>query len=122
MTLSPPPESPDDFSLVRDDPPSRWQRHLGLVPPRGLGTPRRVLFWTAVTWLPIAIWAWWAHRAIPEPGQTVEPLLEHFGVHVRLLLAIPLLIIAEPVAQKVMARLMPQFVNAGLVQPADRAT
>jgi hypothetical protein len=113
-------EPPDDVSLVLDDPPFRWQRRVGLIPRGGgLGVARRALFWTALAWLPIAVWAWAAGRALPEPGQTVEPLLEHFGVHARLLLGIPLLIVAEAVAQRTMGRLIPQFVHAGIVRPAD---
>lgn len=120
MSSSASPELLDELSLVQDDPPSRWQRRVGLIPRGGgLGAGRRALFWTALTWLPIVVWAWWAGRVLPEPGQTVEPLLEHFGVHARLLFGIPLLILAEVAAQRTMARLMPQFVNAGLVRPAD---
>src|SRR4249920_3211693 len=113
-------ESRDDVSLVQDDPPFRWQRRVGLIPRGGgLGVGRRALFWTALAWLPIAVWAWWAGRVLPEQGQTAEPLLQHFGVHARLLLGIPWLILAEAAAQQVMARLVPQFVHEGIVQPTD---
>ncbi len=111
-------ESRDDISLVHDDPPFRWQRRVGLIPRSGgLGIGRRALFWTAFGWLPIAVWAWWVGRALPEQGQAAEPLLQHFGVHARLLLGIPLLILAEGVAQRIMSRLIPQFVHAGIVGP-----
>jgi hypothetical protein len=113
-------EQRDDVSLVRDDPPFRWQRRVGLIPRSGgLGVGRRALFWTALAWLPIAVWAWWVGRALPAQGQTAEPLLQHFGVHARLLLGIPLLIVAEAVAQRIMAHLIPQFVHAGIVGPTD---
>jgi hypothetical protein len=49
------------------------------------------------------------------PGIASEPLLQHFGVHVRGLVAIPLLIMGEVVAQGIVGRLMPQFVRSGLV-------
>jgi hypothetical protein len=112
--------SHDDLSLVRDDPPFRWQRSVGLIPRAGgLGIGRRAVFWTAVAWLPIAVWAWVAGRALPEQGQAAEPLLQHFGVHARLLVGIPLLIVAQAVAQNIMARLIPQFVREGIVRPAD---
>ena len=120
MSSPAPLESRDDVSLVHDDPPFRWQRRVGLIPRGGgLGVGRRALFWTALAWLPIAVWAWWAGRALPEQGQAAEPLLQHFGVHARLLLGIPLLILAEAVAQRIMARLIPQFVHAGIVPPAE---
>jgi hypothetical protein len=117
--LPAPLESRDDVSLVQDDPPFRWQRRVGLIPRGGLGIGRRALFWTAFAWLPIAVWAWWAGRALPEQGQAAEPLLQHFGVHARLLLGIPLLILAEAVGQRIMHRLIPQFVRSGIVPPAE---
>lgn len=49
----------------------------------------------------------------------MEPLLQHFGVHARLLYGIPLLIIAEVASQSVTLRLIPQFVHAGIVRPED---
>ena len=119
MSSSTPLESRDDVSLVQDDPPFRWQRRVGLIPRGGLGIGRRALFWTAFAWLPIAVWAWWAGRALPEQGQAAEPLLQHFGVHARLLLGIPLLILAEAVGQRIMHRLIPQFVRSGIVPPAE---
>ena len=122
MDSSPAFESPDpsdDISLVRNDFPFRWQRRIGLIPRGGTGVGRRALFWTAVAWLPIAVWAWTVGRALPEQGQSVEPLLQHFGVHARLLFGIPLLIIAEMAAQRVTMRLMPQFLHTGIVRPED---
>jgi hypothetical protein len=74
---------------------------------------------TALTWLPVTVWAGWAGRALPDQTHAVEPLLQHFGVHTRLLLGIPLLIVAEAIAQQVTTRLVPQFVHAGIVQPDD---
>src|SRR5262245_56157539 len=114
------PDSRDDVSLVSNDPPFRLQQSVGLIPRSGgLGVGRRALLWTDITWLPIAVWAWWAGRALPFQGQVAEPLLAHFGVHARLLVGIPLLIVAEAAAQRVLARLVPQFVHAGLVRPEE---
>jgi hypothetical protein len=110
----------EDFSLVRDDPPFRWQRRLGLIPRTGdLPVARRAIFWTALAWLPMVIWAWSSGRMLARPGGAPEPLLQHYGVHARLLVAIPLLIFAETVAQAILARLVPYFVDARLVKPDD---
>lgn len=115
-------ESPDDLSLVRDDLPFRLQRRVGLIPrDGGLGVGRRALFWTALAWLPPVIWAWHAGRLFQGEGQTIEPLIQHLPLHARLLFGIPLLIVAEAIAQRVGARLIPQFVSAGLVKPDDSA-
>ncbi len=109
---------PVDFSLTRNDALMRAQRAIGLVPRTGLGVARRALVFAAVTWLPLAVWALVQGRAVS--GNVEEPLLAHFGIHVRALLAIPLLILAEAVSHGVTTRLMPQFLRAGLVPDSER--
>lgn len=106
-------------SLVRDDLLFRAERAVGLIPAAGAGIGRRAVLFAAVTWVPIAVWAAFAHRALPG-GPVAEPLLEHFGVHVRCLVAIPLLVIGEAMAQAQTLSLVPYFVRSGLVTEADR--
>jgi len=103
------------LSLVRDDPPFRALRSVGLIPPTGLGLVRRAIFFALLSWLPIAIWSWTAGRAIStEAG---EPLLQHFGVHVRCLVAIPILILAQGLAHSITTHLLPWFVKSGVITP-----
>lgn len=102
-----------DFELARGDVLFRLQRRLGLIPANGLGLVRRAVFWSLLGWLPIAIWALVTQRALP--GDSVEPLLAHFGVHARLLVAVPLLILAEGPASALAAHLLRQFIVAGVV-------
>jgi len=113
--MSQPESGTDDlsFSLVRGDPWFRVQRAIGLIPPTGLGIVRRCLVFALVTWLPIAIWAMLWQRAFP--GEIEEPLLRHFGVYVRCLVAIPLFILAELVGDLLPRQLIPYFVSSGLV-------
>jgi hypothetical protein len=113
--MSQPESGTDDlsFSLVRGDPWFRVQRAIGLIPPTGLGIVRRCLVFALVTWLPIAIWAMLWQRAFP--GEIEEPLLRHFGVYVRSLVAIPLFILAELVGDFLPRQLIPYFVSSGLV-------
>lgn len=105
------------LSLIRGDAMMRVGRRIGLVPQGGLGVARRAVALALVTWLPIAIWALFARRALP--GEVLEPLLQHFGVQVRCLVAIPLFVLAEGVAHGITTRLLPHFVHSGLVAPAD---
>ena len=104
-------------SLVQDDPAFRVQRALGLIPREGLGTGRRVVFFALLTWLPIALWALYTGRAFS--GAVAEPLIRHFGIHARLLVALPLLIVCEAIAHQRTELLIPQFLRSGVV-PEER--
>jgi hypothetical protein len=106
------------FSIVRGDPPFRVQRALGLIPAHGLGVGRRALLATAITWLPVVVAVAIAGRI--APGSVPEALLQHFGVHVRLLLGLPVLILGEALLETMVARVIPQFTLRGLVTAADR--
>lgn len=111
----------EPFSLVRGDWLFRIQRALGLIPPDGgLGVGRRALLLALLTWLPIVVWASLTGRALP-PGRVSEPLLEHFGVHVRCLVAIPLFIVAEATTHAMSMQLVPYFVSSGLVRGEERS-
>src|SRR5262245_27247517 len=102
------------LSLVRGDALLRAQRAIGIVPREGLGVGRRALAFALITWALLAIWA--LVRGIALPGVVDEPPFQHFGIHVRCLVAIPLLIVAEGVSHGVTTRLLPQFLRAGLVR------
>jgi len=115
----PPPESEEvALSLVRGDLGFRLQRAIGLIPRDGLGVGRRALVLAAFTWLPIAAWATGTGRALGGVG---EPLLQHFGVSARCLVAIPLFVLGEALAHATTLRLLPHFLRSGLVGEADRA-
>ena len=105
------------MSLV-DDVALRLQRQVGLVPAGGLGVFRRAVFFALLTWLPLAAWALYAGRILP--GSVDEPLLVHFGVHVRFLLAVPALILGEAMAHRLSTRLIPHFLTSGMVPPSQR--
>jgi len=106
------------FSLVQGGPPYRIQQKLRLIPSRGLGVPRRMLCFMLLTWVPIMVWAIVHERVYA--GVVAEPLLQHFGVHVRCLVVIPLLIAAEAMAEGVSRRVVPYFVTSGLVSEATK--
>jgi hypothetical protein len=106
------------FSLVQGGPPYRLQQKIGLIPRRGLGVPRRMIFFMLLTWVPIMVWALVNERMFV--AAVSEPLLQHFGVHVRCLVAIPLLIAAEAVAEAISRRIFLYFVSSGLVTEATK--
>ena len=104
----------DQFSLVRDGFFYRLQRGLGLIPAGGGGFMRRAVAYALITWLPLVIAACCAGTAIESPGGN-EPLLGHIGIHVRCLVAIPLLVLAEGIAQKLIPLGLREFKQSGLV-------
>jgi hypothetical protein len=104
------------FSLVQGGLPYYIQQKLGLIPSRGLGIPRRMLFFILLTWAPIMAWAIVSRRLFP--GIATEPLLYHFSVHVRCLVAIPLFITAEAIVEGISQRIFPYFVTSGIVTGA----
>jgi len=117
--IPPEPQTTDTepLSLVRGDAAWRLQRAIGLIPADGLGIGRRAIGLALFTWLPIAIWAWY-HQSI-SGIRTAEPLLTHFGVHTRLLIAIPLMVVAEGMVHSIMPRLVPYFLSSGVLPPSE---
>jgi hypothetical protein len=112
------------FAEVADDALHRAQQALGLVPrDGGAGIARRIAIAIAVTWLPLVLYALWQRRLLP--GTVSEPLLQHFGVHARLLVSLPLLLVAEATLRATLRDALPQFLSRGLVDetqiPAFRA-
>ena len=63
------------------------------------------------------VWAAMKGRALP--GAVAEPLFEHFGIHVKLLIALPALVIGEAVAHGVSRKLIPYFRTSGVVADRD---
>lgn len=114
---APTPDPEPSLSLVYDEPPLRWQRALHLAPAVGLGVARRSLLLAAFAWVPIAVWALLHGRFVDAPFG--EPLLRHYGVHVRCLFAIPMLIVGESTIYKSALYYLPQFISSGLI---DRLT
>ena len=104
------------FSPVDNELPLRWFRRLHLVPPGGLGSIRRAVFFAAVSWLPIAAWAALHDKLLDF--DSAESLARHYGVQVRCLVAVPLFIIAESTLHAVATRIAANFVTSGTVAPA----
>jgi hypothetical protein len=75
------------------------------------GVARRMLCFILLTWAPIMAWAIVNRRLFP--GNATEPLLPHFSVHVRCLVAIPLFIAAEAIDGAISQRISPYFVTSG---------
>lgn len=123
-TTPAPQDTPQDqaaqlaFSPIDNELPLRWQRALHLAPAGDLGVGRRAVFFALLTWLPIAIWAFVRGRLVE--ADVGEPLLQHYGVHIRCLVVIPLLILGEASLHAATRRFLPQFLANGLVNDDTR--
>lgn len=106
-----------DFSLVRDDPLYRLQRRLKLIPAGGLGTVRRSVFFALPTWLPLAAWA--LLSGILFPGENRMTFLQQYGLHVRCLLSIPLLILGEAPLERGVRTVLTEFRRRDILCEAD---
>jgi len=114
----PSPDVPVSLFSPADDLLVRLQRAVRLVPRDGFGVKRRIALVIALTWAPIMVWAAaTGHFASASPG---DSLLNHLGVHVRCLIAVPLMLMAEPFAHRVLGTIVSTFVPSGLVSPEDR--
>jgi hypothetical protein len=99
---------------LRDDLLIRLQRRVGLAPADGLGVVRRAVVWGLVGWLPIAVWAMATGHAFAPGG---ESLLQHYGVTVRSLIAVPLMVIAEAVLAGTVRETAPWLIRSHLIDP-----
>jgi hypothetical protein len=106
--------------FARDESPVRWQRRFRLVPRNGIGLGRRAIFYALLTWVPLAVAAVLTNHALPGLESGAEPLLAHFGITVRCLVAIPLLILAEGAVLRVTVNMVRQFLANGIVTEAQR--
>ena len=111
-------EATPDLPLVYGDLPCRLQQWIGLMPAHGLGVGRRAFVAVLVTWVPLAIAALSAGHFLE--GATAEPLLQHFGLNVKFLVAVPVLIVGEALLDRLTQKKIPHFVESGLVTEADR--
>lgn len=104
----------EDFSLVRGGPLLRSLRFLHLaMPSAGLGA-RSAVFFCAVTWLPLLILSTMHGTALH--GGVAIPFLFDTPIAVRLLLAVPLLVMAERLIDARVSHALRHLVRSGLVR------
>jgi len=110
--------APDSAFSLLDDPLMRLLRALRLAPRQGFRAPGRAVLLAALTWLPIAVWAAATGRLaeLAWSGGAVR----HIELHVRCLLALPLLVLSEPIADRIVGAIVANFPASGLILAADR--
>lgn len=108
----------EDFSLVLGGPLFQLFRHIALSGNHLELLYRRLIIIPLIAWLPMLALSIFEGRAW---GGTVKvPFLLDVDVHARLLLALPLLIVAELVVYQRMRPVVHQFLARGLIPDAAR--
>jgi hypothetical protein len=111
-------QEPPDFSLVLGGPLYQLWRRMHLAGDTLDLLRRRVVITVLLTWGPLLILSVVEGRA--WGGSVALPFLYDIDVHVRLLLAVPLLIVAELIVHQRMRGVVGQFLSRGLIPNAAR--
>ncbi len=110
-------DEPAEFSLVQGGPFYQLLVWAGLMkPPMGL-LARRIIVFSAVTWLPLLVLTFLSGHAIGGQG---IPFLYDLGAHVRLLLCVPMFLTAEVIVHRRLQQTVGQFLDCGIVATDDQ--
>ena len=112
------PQAAEKFSLVLGGPLYQALLRLGLTTPPIGHVERRIAASIAITWLPVLALTALAGTLF---GGTKVPFFHDIEAQVRLLIALPLLIGAEPLVHAQLQVQVRQFVERGLIAAHDRA-
>jgi len=112
------PAAPEDFSLVLGGPLYQMYLRSGLVRPPADLPQRRIIAFIVVAWLPLLVLTLAGGSAF---GGAPVPFLLDIDVHVRFLVALPLLIGAEVLVHRRIRVTISQFIDRGIIAPEDRA-
>ncbi|WP_374088978.1 hypothetical protein [Methylomicrobium lacus] len=106
-------KQPEDFSLVLGGPLFQLFMHAGLTTDTLGLAKRRLIFFSLFTWLPLLLLSVLTGEALG--GAIKVPFLYDVDVHVRFLLALPLLLVAELVVHQRIRLVVRQFIERGIV-------
>jgi hypothetical protein len=107
----------NNFSLVYGGPLNRLLIRTGLIKPDSPQIIRKVVFAFFITWVPLLILS--VIQGLAYGSQVRVPFLYDIAAHVRFLLALPLLIIAEGVIDPRTKAIGMQFINSNLVREEE---
>ena len=108
---------PDDFSIVLGGPLYQLVHRAHLSGDALQMLRRRIVVLSLVAWLPLVILA--AIEGRLWGSAVTVPLLLDIEVHVRFLVTLPLLVIAELVVHQRMRPVVRQFLERGLIDPTS---
>src|SRR5215475_11073414 len=107
-----------DSSLMRSGPFHRFQQTLHLEDSRNPRTERRAFLFALVSWLPLAALA--AVQGLAINADPRRSLLLDLTVYARFLLAVPVFIIGESVADRRYSMIVNYLLGSGIVTGSER--
>ncbi|MCX6552880.1 MAG: hypothetical protein NTY02_18075 [Acidobacteria bacterium] len=111
-------KEPEDFSLVLGGPLYQLFRRTHLTGDALELMHRRVVVAVCLTWLPLLVLS--VAEGLAWNGRVTLPFLSDVEMHVRLLLALPLLIVAELLVNRRLGPTVSRFAERGVVPDAAR--
>jgi hypothetical protein len=115
MDLTVPNES--ELYFERGGPVHRFMQRIGVAKGEGPPVRRRILWFIAITWVPLLVLAIVDGRALgPTPR---ESMLLDFATYARFFLTIPLLVVAETIVGPRLTDAALRFLRTGLVRGED---
>jgi hypothetical protein len=111
-------QDPYDFSLILGGPLYQLLRRAYLSGDALELLRRRILVISLLAWLPLLVLSLWEGQALG--GSATVPFLWDVEIHVRFLLAVPLLILAELVVHMRMRLVVKQFLERELIPESAR--
>ncbi len=117
MTHPEPSQELPEFSLVQG-PLYRLCLRTGVADPQLGRAGRRVALIALIAWLPLLLLSALEGHALG--GSITVPFLYDFEAHLRYLLALPVLIIADRISHNRLQSVVHQLVDRGIVIPEDR--
>lgn len=107
----------EGFSLVGGGRSRRALTRLGLSGPDGRGVVKQAAVLAAVTWVPLLLLSL-AQGLVLAPGVKV-PFLRDLLIHVRFLVALPLLVLAQAMIDRWCGKALEHILTSGLVKGED---
>jgi len=106
-----------EYSLGRGGPIYRFERRIGLMPEAGLHMGRRIETWALLAWAPLCALAFLDGHLLGEASYF--PLALDFGMHARLLVAVPILLLADVLIGDRLGGHAARLIGSPAVDPRD---
>jgi hypothetical protein len=110
----------EQFSIIKGGLLDRFLKGVGISKTGSNSALRKIIFYTAVGWLPLAILS--AAEGLFWGNKVDVPFLNEFATHIRLLPAIWILVLAESIVDERVKHTLSQFTKSGILSAAGKQT